>query len=136
MRAHPSCRALAVEVDPVRAARITRNAVALGVPGLDVVVGRAPAAFIDLPTPDAVFVGGGATTPGLLERCLGALAAGGRLVVNGVTLETETLLAAAYTRHGGELTRIAVESAGPLGSFIGWTPSRAVTQWAVTKEQP
>jgi precorrin-6Y C5,15-methyltransferase (decarboxylating) len=136
MRAHPTCRAVAVEADPVRAARITRNAVTLGVPGLDVVLGRAPAALAGLPVPHAVFVGGGATSPGLLEQCLGALAAGGRLVVHGVTLETEALLASAYAGHGGELTRIAVESAAPLGSFTGWTPSRAVTQWAVTKEQP
>lgn len=136
MRAHPACRAVAIEADPVRAARITRNAVALGVPGLDVVVGRAPAALAGLPAPDAVFVGGGATSPGLLDECLGALAVGGRLVVHGVTLETEALLAAAYGRHGGELTRISVEAAESLGSFTGWTPSRAVTQWAVTKEQP
>lgn len=134
MRAHPTCRAVAVEADPVRAARIARNATALGVPDLVVVEGRAPDALADLPAPDAVFVGGGATAPGLLDRCLRALPAGGRLVVHGVTLETESVLGAAYAEHGGELTRIAVETAAPVGSFTGWTPARAVTQWAVTKE--
>jgi precorrin-6Y C5,15-methyltransferase (decarboxylating) len=54
---------------------------------------------------------------------------GGRLVVHGVTLETEQLLASLYGEHGGELTRIAVETAAPIGSFTGWTPARAVTQW-------
>jgi precorrin-6B C5,15-methyltransferase / cobalt-precorrin-6B C5,C15-methyltransferase len=136
MRAHPTCRAVAVEADPARAARITRNATALGVPGLGVVEGRAPQALTDLPAPDAVFVGGAATAPGLLEDCLRALPSGGRLVVHGVTLETEALLAAAYADHGGELTRISVESAAPLGSFTGWTPARTVIQWSVTKEQP
>jgi precorrin-6Y C5,15-methyltransferase (decarboxylating) len=136
MRAHPTCRAVAVEADGTRAARITRNATSLGVPGLEVVEGRAPEVLTGLPAPDAVFVGGGATIPGLLERCLGALPPGGRLVVHGVTLETEALLAATYADHGGELTRISVESAAPLGSFTGWTPARAVIQWAVTKEQP
>jgi len=134
MRAHPTCRAVAVEADPARAARIARNAGALGVPGLVVVEGRAPDALVDLPVPDAVFVGGGATAPGLLDACLRALPAGGRLVVHGVTLETESVLGAAYAEHGGELTRIAVETAAPVGSFTGWTPARAVTQWAVTKE--
>jgi len=134
MRAHPTCRAVAVEADPARAARIARNAGALGVPGLVVVEGRAPDALVDLPVPDAVFVGGGATAPGLIDACLRALPAGGRLVVHGVTLETESVLGAAYAEHGGELTRIAVETAAPVGSFTGWTPARAVTQWAVTKE--
>jgi precorrin-6Y C5,15-methyltransferase (decarboxylating) len=133
MRAHPTCRAVAIEADATRAARITRNAVTLGVPGLDVVEGRAPEALTDLPAPDAVFVGGGATTPGLLGLCLAALRSGGRLVVHGVTLETESLLARAYADHGGELTRIAVSRAAPVGGFTGWRPAMPVTQWVVEK---
>ncbi|MGZ4446663.1 MAG: precorrin-6y C5,15-methyltransferase (decarboxylating) subunit CbiE [Nocardioides sp.] len=133
MRAHPTCRALAVEADPGRAARIARNAARLGVPGLEVVTGRAPAALERLPVPDAVFVGGGATTPGLLGHCADALRPGGRLVVHGVTLETEGLLARMHRDHGGELTRIAVETAAPVGTFTGWTPARTVTQWSWSK---
>jgi precorrin-6Y C5,15-methyltransferase (decarboxylating) len=133
MRAHPTCRAVAVEADDQRAARITRNARTLGVPALHVVVGAAPEALSELAGPDAVFVGGGATRPGVVARCLDALGGGGRIVVHGVTVETEALLAAAYAEHGGELTRIHVEHAAPVGSFTGWTPSRAVTQWTFTK---
>ena len=131
MRAHPTCTATAVEADDVRAARIGRNARSLGVPTLRVVHGRAPDALAGLPAPDAVFVGGGATAPGVLDACLAALRPGGRLVVHGVTLETEQRLAAAYREHGGELTRISVETSAPIGSFTGWTPARTVTQWAV-----
>lgn len=131
MRAHPTCTATAVEADPERAARIGRNAARLGVPGLEVVVGPAPDALAGLPAPDAVFIGGGATREGVVERCLAALRPGGRLVVHGVTLETEQLLAALYRDHGGELTRIAVETAAPIGGFTGWTPARTVTQWAL-----
>ena len=133
MRAHPTCRAVAVEADPQRADRITRNARSLGVPALHVVSGTAPEALSELATPDAVFIGGGASRPGLLRRCLDSLPRGGRIVVHGVTVETEAVLAAAYAEHGGELTRIHVEHAAPVGSFTGWTPSRAVTQWAFTK---
>ena len=129
MRAHPTCTATAVEAHAERAERIGRNAGRLGVPGLRVVTGRAPDALAGLPAPDAVFVGGGATRPGVLDACLEALGPGGRLLVHGVTLETEHLLADAYRRHGGELTRIAVETAAPLGTFTGWTPARTVTQW-------
>lgn len=133
MRAHPTCWTVAIESDEDRAARIGRNAACLGVPTLRVVRGLAPGVLGDLPRPDAVFVGGGATTPKLIETCLEALRPGGRLVVHGVTLETETLLAHLYAAHGGELTRIAVEHAAPIGGFTGWTPARAVTQWAVTR---
>lgn len=129
MRAHPTCRTIAIESSPERAARIARNASALGVPDLQVVEGRAPDALAGLPAPDAIFIGGGATREGVLGTCLAVLKPGGRLVVHGVTLETETLLAHAYADHGGELTRISVETAEPIGAFTGWTPARAVTQW-------
>src|SRR6478735_3311744 len=94
MRAHPSCTATAVEANVDRAARIVRNARALGVPDLHVVTGSAPSALTKLPRPHAIFVGGGATAPGLLDACLTALLPGGRIVMHGVTLETEQLLAA------------------------------------------
>ncbi|MGP3983213.1 precorrin-6y C5,15-methyltransferase (decarboxylating) subunit CbiE [Streptomyces sp. KR80] len=133
MRAHRTCRAVTVERDPVRAGRIERNAAALGVPALRVVPGAAPAALAGLPAPDAVFVGGGATVPGLLETCWSALPPGGRLVVNTVTLESEALLADWYRRHGGELVRIAVAHAAPVGGFTGWRQAMPVTQWAAVK---
>ncbi len=133
MRTHPSCRAVAVERVPERAARITRNAAALGVPGLRVVVGAAPQALAGLPTPDAVFIGGGLTAPGLLDAVWAALAPGGRLVVNTVTLESEAVLTDRYRRHGGELVKLAVAHAVPVGGFTGWRQAMAVTQWSVTK---
>ncbi|MFS8198095.1 precorrin-6y C5,15-methyltransferase (decarboxylating) subunit CbiE [Streptomyces sp. CWNU-52B] len=133
MRTHPSCRALSVERDPVRAERITRNADRLGVPGLRVVTGAAPAALAELPPPDAVFIGGGLTAPGLLDACWAALPAGGRLVANTVTLESEAVLADAHRRHGGELVRLAVAHAVPVGGFTGWRQAMPVTQWAVRK---
>lgn len=135
LRAHPLTRAVAVERDLERVDRVVRNAERLGVPRLRVVHGQAPGALADLPDPDAVFVGGGATAPGVLDLCRGRLRPGGRLVVHGVTLETERVLADARAAHRGELTRHAVETAAPLGSFTGWTPARAVTQWAWTKPQ-
>jgi precorrin-6Y C5,15-methyltransferase (decarboxylating) len=123
MRSDARCRAVAVEADPDRAERVRRNAAALGVPGLDVRHGRAPEALVGLPPPDAVFVGGGASRPGVLETCWEALGVGGRMVVHAVTLETEQLLVEQYRRHGGELTRLSVEHAGPLGTFTCWTPA-------------
>ncbi|KUJ65964.1 precorrin-6Y methyltransferase [Streptomyces albus subsp. albus] len=136
LRAHRGCRAVSVERDPVRAERIGRNAAALGVPRLTVVTGRAPEALAGLPAPDAVFIGGGLTAPGLLAACWDALPGGGRLVANTVTLESEALLADWYRRHGGELVRLAVAQAVPVGGFTGWRQAMPVTQWSVVKPGP
>ncbi|WP_424922058.1 precorrin-6y C5,15-methyltransferase (decarboxylating) subunit CbiE [Streptomyces sp. wa53] len=133
MRTHPSCRAVTVERDPERARRILRNADRLGVPGLRVVTGRAPDALAGLPVPDAVFIGGGLTAPGLLDACWEALPPGGRLVANTVTLESEALLTEWYKRLGGDLVRLAVAHAVPVGGFTGWRQAMPVTQWSVQK---
>jgi precorrin-6B C5,15-methyltransferase / cobalt-precorrin-6B C5,C15-methyltransferase len=133
LRAHPTCRAVAVEPDPARAARIAANADALGVPGVRVVQARAPEALAGLPTPDAVFIGGGVTADDVLPRCWDALPAGGRLVANAVTVESEGVLAAARARLGGELTRLSVARAAPVGGFTGWRPAMPVTIWSAAK---
>ncbi|MBB6549353.1 precorrin-6y C5,15-methyltransferase (decarboxylating) subunit CbiE [Nonomuraea rubra] len=135
MRSHPSCAAVAVESRTDRAAAIRRNAARLGAPSLRVVEGRAPAALDGLPAPDAVFVGGGVTAPGLLERCWSRLRPGGRLVVNAVTLESEALIGQWYGRLGGDLVRLAVQRASPVGGFTGWRPAMPVTVWSVTREE-
>ncbi|HEY0808437.1 MAG TPA: precorrin-6y C5,15-methyltransferase (decarboxylating) subunit CbiE, partial [Pseudonocardiaceae bacterium] len=134
LRTHPSCRAVAIEPRADRRARIAANAVDLGVPDLLVVGGTAPEALATLPRPDAVFVGGAVSVAGVIDGCLTALAAGGRLVANAVTLEAESTLAAWHARLGGDLTRIALSRAGPLGGFTGWRPAMPVTQWAYRKE--
>lgn len=132
LRAHPSCRAVAVEQDLVRVERIRVNAGRLGVPGLVVAHGRAPEALDGLPTPDAVFVGGGGSSD-TVERCWSSLAPGGRLVVHAVTQETELVVTTCWQRHGGELTRISVEQLERIGRYHGWKPARAVVQWSVSK---
>jgi precorrin-6Y C5,15-methyltransferase (decarboxylating) len=133
MLADPSLRAFAIEQHPDRAARVRRNAAAFGVPGLEVVEGRAPNCLAGLPVPDAVFIGGGAAEPGMLDAAVTALRSGGRLVVNAVTLETEAVLLARHASQGGELLRIALSRADRVGEKSGWRPAMPVTQWAWTK---
>ena len=133
MRAHPNCRAVAVEADEERAARIARNAARLGVPYLRVVHGAAPDVLGRLGSPDAVFIGGGLTTPLVLETCWDALPPGGRLVANAVTVESEAVLATWHSRVGGDLVRVAVQRAEPVGSFTGWKAAMPVTIWSVTR---
>ena len=136
-RAAPTCLAVAVERDDVRAERIRRNAARLGVPELRVLVAdlRRPETLDGLPAPDAIFVGGGATTD-LPDRAWSALRAGGRLVIAAVTVETERLVLDAADRLGGELTRLSVESVERLGGHRGWRPARSVVLWSVAKPAP
>ena len=106
---------------------------ALGVPGLVVVEGAAPAALAGLPRPHAIFIGGGGSDDGVLDAAIDALGSGGRLVANAVTLEMEAILLDRHARLGGELMRIAVSRAAPVGSMQGWRPAMPVTQWSWVK---
>lgn len=133
MRLDPAMRAVAFERHDERRARIARNAGNLGVPGIVTVGGEAPASFSDVAdTPDAVFLGGGGRAP-MIEAALARLRPGGRLVAHSVTLETDTALFAAETRHGGALTRFAIERLDTIGRFRAFRPAMTVTQWSVTK---
>lgn len=133
MLADPSLKAVAIEERPERAARIRRNAASLGVPGLEIVEGRAPLVLAGLPAPAAIFIGGGAGDDGVLDAALSTLKSGGRLVVNAVTLETEALLIAQHASYGGELTRLSIARAAPVGGLTGWRPAMPVTQWSWVK---
>ena len=133
MLCHPSNRAIAIERRSDRADRAMRNALSLGAPDLRVVNGAAPDSLAGLPAPHAVFIGGGASEPGVLDAAWDALGAGGRLVVNAVTIETEALLFAAHGRHGGTLTRLSVERLDAIGEMHGFRPAMTVTQYAACK---
>ncbi|HMA75310.1 MAG TPA: precorrin-6y C5,15-methyltransferase (decarboxylating) subunit CbiE [Xanthobacteraceae bacterium] len=129
MLADPSLRAIVIERRPDRAARIRRNAAMFGVPGLEVIEGEVPFVLKDLPQPDAIFIGGGASDPGVVDAATSILRAGGRLVVNAVTLETEGVLIARHGTLGGELTRLAITRADVIGGKTAWRPAMPVTQW-------
>src|SRR5471032_1384706 len=133
MRAHPSCRALAIEADAGRQGLIEHNRDALGVPGLQLIRGKAPDVLGGLETPDAIFIGGGVTRDGVLDTCWQHLRPGGRLVANAVTLQSEMTLMAWRAQHGGELTRIHVAQAQPLGEFDTWRQALPITLLDVIK---
>ncbi|MEI7296540.1 precorrin-6y C5,15-methyltransferase (decarboxylating) subunit CbiE [Paraburkholderia tropica] len=133
MRAHPACRAIAIEANAQRQRFIEHNRHALGVPALQLVAGRAPDALAGLAAPDAVFIGGGVTVPGVLDACWERLAPGGRLVANAVTVQSEAALVAWRAQHGGTLTRIGIGEAEPLGRFDTWRQALPVTLYDVRK---
>ena len=129
----PANRAIAIEAREERAARIARNALALGTPGLQVVQGKAPTALEGLPRPDAAFVGGGGSDSDLINAVWAAIPSGGRLVVNGVTLEAHGELTRRHLQFGGELVSINMARADAIGGFHAWRPAMPVVQWAAVK---
>jgi precorrin-6Y C5,15-methyltransferase (decarboxylating) len=137
MLADTSLSAFAIEHRSDRIARAKRNAAAFGVPQLQWVEGSAPAALEALPTPDAVFIGGGVTIPGMLDTVQSALRTSGRLVANAASLESETVLLQAQSRWGGSMLRAAISRGGPLGGehagMSGWHPAMPITQWTWVK---
>jgi precorrin-6B C5,15-methyltransferase / cobalt-precorrin-6B C5,C15-methyltransferase len=133
LRAGDGRSAVAIERHSARAAVIARNAARLGVPGVRIIAGIAPEALDGLPVPDAIFAGGGIGEPGLLPLLWTRLRPGGRLVANVVTAEGETRLLDWHTSYGGELTRLVISRAEPLGPRHLWRSLAPVTQLAVTK---
>lgn len=129
----PDVHAIAVDRNAERLARASCNASNLGVAGFEAVEGEAPEILEGLPAPDAVFVGGGASRDGVLAQCWQALAPGGRLVTTAVTVETSQVLQDAYLRWGGNLTRISIERASPVGGFHGFRPAMPVLLYAAVK---
>jgi precorrin-6Y C5,15-methyltransferase (decarboxylating) len=129
---HPSTQAIGIERDPLRAARAARNAAELGVPRFEVVTGEAQATLDALPSPDAIFVGGGGE-PALIDKAYTALKPGGRIVANAITLDTEQAVLAAQSKFGGTLTRLSVERLDAVGGKQAFRPAMTITQWSATK---
>jgi precorrin-6B C5,15-methyltransferase / cobalt-precorrin-6B C5,C15-methyltransferase len=123
----------AVETKQTRVHSITQNAANFGVDHrLNVHLATAPDGLISLPCPHAVFIGGGGNAA-LYDALWPLMPDGTRLIANAVTLETESLLVTLQARFGGNLLKIDLATATPLGSMLGWTASRPVVQWSVIK---
>ncbi|MGJ5617944.1 precorrin-6y C5,15-methyltransferase (decarboxylating) subunit CbiE [Sulfitobacter sp. MF3-043] len=125
-------RSIAFEQDATRVANIAQNIEDFGIGHrMSVVQGDASTAVQDHAAPAAVFVGGGGNAA-LFDHLFDLLPKSTRLVANGVTLETESLLSHLHVKMGGELLRIEMAQAAPLGRMRGWVPARPVVQWSVT----
>ena len=132
MRAARYARAIGIEPRADRRAMAAANALALGTPKLELIDGEAPAAFAGLEAPDATFLGGGLSGE-MYDAAWAALKPLGRLVANAVTLESEAVLIGLHERHGGDLVKLSVTRAEPLGAYRGWRPLMPVAQWSRVK---
>lgn len=121
-------RAFAIDRNEAQLDRAVKNADSHGVSGFRPVSGVAAECLDELPRPDAVFIGGGLSA-GIVETSQAALRPGGVLVAHAVTIESESILTAGWQQTGGDLTRLSVQHADPVGGFHGWRPLMPVTQW-------
>ena len=125
--------AIAIEARENRAANIRSNAEAFGLTHrITVIAGTAPGILSGLETPDAVFIGGGLDVA-MFGAVWSHIEPGTRLITHAVTLETEALLTELQQRHGGELMRVEIAHAGPLGRYRSWEAVRPVVQWSAVK---
>lgn len=132
MRAARYARAVGIEPRADRRAMAAANALALGVPKLELIDGEVPGALDGLDAPDAIFIGGGLSRA-TFDAAWAALRPLGRLVANAVTLESEAELMALHKAHGGDLVKLSVNRAEPVGRLTGWRPLMPVTQWSLVK---
>ncbi len=132
MRAARYARAIGIEPRADRRAMAAANALALGVPKLELVQGTAPDALNGLPAPDAIFIGGGLSREAF-EAAWSKLRPLGRLVVNTVTLESEAILHELQRQYGGDLVKLQISRSDKIGKLTGWKPLRPVTQWSLIK---
>ncbi len=132
MRAARYARAIGIEPRADRRAMAAANALALGVPKLELVDGTVPDALVDLAAPDAIFIGGGLSRA-TFEAAWSALRPLGRMVANAVTLESEAELIALHKAYGGDLVKLSIHRAEPVGRLTGWRPLMPVTQWSLVK---
>lgn len=132
MRAARYARAIGIEPRADRRAMAGANALALGTPKLELVEGSVPEALDGLAAPDAIFIGGGLSRE-TFDAAWAALRPLGRLVANAVTLESEAELIALHREFGGDLVKLMVHRAEPVGRLTGWRPSMPVTQFSLVK---
>ncbi|MGO4387916.1 precorrin-6y C5,15-methyltransferase (decarboxylating) subunit CbiE [Microvirga sp. 2YAF29] len=130
---HPRNRCIGIEEKQERVERAQHNATELGATAMEFRIGHAPKALLDLPSPDAVFIGGGGSEPSVFDAAWASLKPGGRIVINAVTIETEILLGTLHARHGGVMRRFSLSRLDRVGGMHGWRTAMPVTQWVVTK---
>lgn len=126
----------AVEVDPEGVEICRDNVRAHGVDNVRVVAGRAPEALAELPDPDAVFVGGSkGSMAEIVDVALARLAAGGRLVVNAITLENvgETYRCLRERGKEPEVVLLNVSRAEPLARYMRYEAQNPIHIFAVSK---
>ena len=128
----PSMKATSVEKNSIRAENIYLNAAKLGVDWIEVIESDIMDALSELDRPDAVFIGGGFSAESF-EKIWKIIPGGTRLVVNGVTIETDRLIVDCAENFGGQLLRFEYSQPKQIGGKSSWKASYPITQWVVVR---
>jgi len=116
----PNGRILAVERNPECREFIKQNLRKFNTRNVTLVEGDAPACLEELPDPDRVFIGGsGGHLWAILQQADQRLAAGGRIVLNAITLDTLTAATEFFENAGYqvEVTTLNISRTRPLSDY-------------------
>lgn len=115
----PSARVYAIERDPASLPLIQENCHRFQTENVTLIAGNAPEICVELPDPDAVFVGGsGGLLSAIIATAMARLRFGGRLVVNLATLEGLHEAIAAIRAHGEapEVMQVSIGRGKAIGA--------------------
>ncbi|MEO1351398.1 MAG: precorrin-6y C5,15-methyltransferase (decarboxylating) subunit CbiE [Cyanobacteria bacterium J06635_15] len=135
-RLQPSATLYAIEKTAMGASLIQQNCDRFGIPTIQIIQGKAPAALAPLPYPDRVFIGGSSgTMTELLTLCCDRLRPRGRIVAAIATLETlaevtqwlRGLSEQAWTYRLLQVQLSRSVAVGPLTRFSPLNPVTLVT---------
>lgn len=125
----PRGRVFAIEKEPRALGVMTKNCGKFQV-NLEIVTGIAPGALLDLPPVDRIFIGGsGGNLVEILDLCHQKLKAGGRMVINSVTVNTGADAYSHLKAMGCEVEALQVNTAVAVdrGGVGLWQPKNSVT---------
>ncbi len=115
-----SLQVFAIERSEAAVAQIIHNIQTFTTPNVRPILGEAPDILVDLPDPDAVFIGGsGSRLDSLLTTVTDRLRPGGRIVMNCITLEHFNLGWERLKHHGLQvnMTSVQLSHNQPIGSL-------------------
>lgn len=133
----PTGRVFAVERDPERHRMVKENARRFGAWQLKAVKGEAPEAFLGLPDPDRVFLGGSlGSGPGALSEACRRLKPGGRVVANTVLLGSCARALELFASLGwpARVAQIQAAQSSPLGGDVRLAACNPV--FVITADKP
>jgi precorrin-6Y C5,15-methyltransferase (decarboxylating) len=132
-RSQPTAAVFAVEKRAELGAHIRQNLARFPAPNLHLTEGLAPAATVDWPDPDAVFIGGsGGGLDKIIATARQRLRPGGRLVLNLVVLENLAL--ARQLLPEATVTQVQVNRGVPIVNLLRFEPLNPV--FMVTWSKP
>ena len=124
--------ATAVEIDKERVKFISENCETFGINRLNIINNDINKVIRKLNKPNAIFIGGGFNEK-LFKKVWNLIPNNTRIVVNSVTIETESCITKLSNIYGGKLLKIELSTVREVGKSHAWSNNYPIVQWKVIK---